>query len=121
MRTTKEVLKDHLELSKNGSIEKDLKKNFSKDLIVLSTHGIYKGHDGLKKLNELLIKDFPKAEFKYINFLVDGEVGSLEWTAKSDDAQVNDGADSYVVRNGLIIAQTIHYTVRELKKEKIKN
>ncbi len=120
MRTTKDVIENHLELSKNGSIEEDLKKNFSEDLIILSSHGIYNGHAGLKKLNELLIKEFPEAEFNYNNFLVEGELGFLEWTVKSDDAEVNDGADSYLVRNGLIIAQTIHYTVSELKKEKNK-
>lgn len=116
-RTTKEVLQDHLELSKNGSIEEDLKKNFSKDLILLSTHGIYNGHSGLKELNERLIHEFPEAEFKYTNFLVKGEIGFLEWTAKSEYAQVDDGADSYIVRNGLIIAQTIHYTVIKHRKK----
>lgn len=31
------------------------------------------------------------------------------------DAEVQDGADSYVIRGGRIVAQTIHYTVRRLK------
>ena len=39
MRTTEEVLKDHLELSKKGSIEEDLHRNFSKKVILLTTHG----------------------------------------------------------------------------------
>lgn len=40
-----------------------------------------------------------------------GEVGFLEWTAEADGGRVDDGADSYVIRNGRIVAQTIHYTV----------
>ncbi|APS39832.1 MULTISPECIES: nuclear transport factor 2 family protein [Flavobacteriaceae] len=115
MRTTEEVLKDHLELSKKGSIEEDLQKNFSKDLILLTTHGIYKGHEGLRELNKMLIKDFPEAEFNYINFLFEDEIAFLEWTAYSDSSQIDDGADSYIVREGLIIAQTIHYTIRKKK------
>lgn len=39
-------------------------------------------------------------------------VGFLEWSATSPNGNyVNDGADSYVVRNDRIVAQTIHYTV----------
>lgn len=115
MRTTEEVLKDHLELSKKGSIEEDLHRNFSKDLILLTTHGIDKGHEGLRELNKMLIKDFPEAEFNYINFLFEDEIAFLEWTAYSDSSQIDDGADSYIVREGLIIAQTIHYTIRKKK------
>lgn len=115
MRTKEEVLKNHLELSKKGSIEDDLQKNFSKSLILLTTDGIYKGHAGLKELNKMLIRDFPEAEFNYTNFLFEDEIAFLEWTANSDNSQIDDGADSYIVRNGLIIAQTIHYTIRKKK------
>lgn len=59
MRNTEEVLRDHLELSKKGSIEYDLQKNFSTDLILLTTQGIYNGHAGPRELNKMLIKDFP--------------------------------------------------------------
>ncbi|MAC63653.1 MAG: SnoaL-like polyketide cyclase, partial [Flavobacteriaceae bacterium] len=31
-----------------------------------------------------------------------------------DSSQIDDGADSYIVREGLIIAQTIHYTIRKI-------
>ncbi|WP_233416961.1 hypothetical protein [Halovulum marinum] len=33
------------------------------------------------------------------------------WTAMGDGARIEDGADSYVVRDGRIAVQTIHYTV----------
>lgn len=38
----------------------------------------------------------------------------LEWSAMSPHAKVTDGADSYLIRNGRIIVQTIHYTVTPL-------
>ena len=43
-----------------------------------------------------------------------GEVGYLEWTADGPTARVRDGADSFVIRDGRIVAQTIHYTVEPL-------
>jgi hypothetical protein len=43
--------------------------------------------------------------------LVDGNVAFLEWTAEGEGAGVRDGVDTFVVRDGKIVAQTIHYTV----------
>jgi hypothetical protein len=39
----------------------------------------------------------------------------LEWTARSDEAKIEDGADSFCIRDGRIVAQTIHYTVQPLQ------
>ena len=39
-------------------------------------------------------------------------MGFLEWTGEADNgARVEDGADSYLIRDGRIHAMTIHYTV----------
>lgn len=111
MRTTKEVLKDHLQLSKSGTVEEDLKRNYSEDVVMLTSFGTYKGYEGMRELASILREELPDASFEYKNFLVEEEVGFLEWSASSKDTKVEDGADSYVVRDGLIVAQTIHYTV----------
>lgn len=47
--------------------------------------------------------------------LVAGEMAFLEWTAASKKAIVEDGADSYLIRDGRIVAQTIHYTISAQK------
>lgn len=111
MRTNKEVLEDHLDLSKKAAVEEDLKRNYAEDVLVLSTYGTYKGYKGMKELAQMLEKELPDASFEYKNFLVEGEVGFLEWSGYSKNAKVEDGADSYVLCDGRIIAQTIHYTV----------
>jgi hypothetical protein len=41
--------------------------------------------------------------------LVDGEVAFLEWRGCSDTCEIKEGADSFLIRNGRIIARTIHY------------
>ncbi len=43
--------------------------------------------------------------------LVEGETGFLEWGGRGEHTRIKDGADSYVIRDGKIVAQTIHYTV----------
>jgi len=44
--------------------------------------------------------------------MTDGEVGFLEWSAEGAHERIEDGADSYLIRAGLIKAMTIHYTVK---------
>ena len=114
-RSSKEVFEDHLQTAKEWSFEEDIERNFSEECVVLSQHGIHRGHEGLKELAQLLREEMPGASFEYTNQLVEGEAAFLEWTARSDSVQVRDGADSFFIRDGLVVAQTIHYTVEPLE------
>jgi hypothetical protein len=111
MRTSEEVLRDHLDLAKDGALADDVSRNYAEDVILLTTYGIFRGHQGVSELAAILRKEMPDATFEYNNILIDGEIGFLEWSASSRNAKIKDGADSYVIRNDVIIAQTIHYTV----------
>lgn len=116
-RTAEEVLDDHLNESNNGSVEDDLRRNFAENVVLLTGRGVYRGHDGVRELNEILMREVGKnAHFEYRTKLVDGEMAFLEWTTRSEGAgrKVEDGADSYLIRDGKIVAQTIHYTVESL-------
>lgn len=110
-RAAAQVLADHLRESKSGSVEADLRRNFAEDVVLLTGRGVYRGHAGVRELNRMLMDELPNARFEYRTTIVEGEVGFLEWTAQANGARVDDGADSYVIRHGRIIAQTIHYTV----------
>lgn len=116
-RSPREVLEDHLRESRTGSIDDDLPRNYAEDVVVLTGRGVYRGHDGMRYLNDLLRKDLPGGTFDYHTVLVDGEVGFLEWTGTSARSRIHDGADSYVIRDGRIVAQTIHYTVVEASRQ----
>jgi hypothetical protein len=37
----------------------------------------------------------------------------LEWAYEDANVRVRDGADSYLIEEGKIVAQTIHYTVEQ--------
>ena len=45
--------------------------------------------------------------------LADGPMAFLEWTVDQGPYRIRDGADSYLVENGKIRMQTIHYTVED--------
>jgi ketosteroid isomerase-like protein len=110
-RSAREVIEAHLELSRSGSVEDDLERNYAPEVTCFIREGIHHGRDGLRQLAERLSSELPDATLEYTTVLVEGDVGFVEWTATSEHVQVSDGADSYVVRDGRIVAQTIHYTV----------
>jgi hypothetical protein len=107
-----EVLEDHLRQSKTGSLEDDLACNYAQDLVILTGFGTFHGYEGVCELTELLQRQLPNAEFEYRTVLVDRKLGFLEWAARADGVEVVDGADSYLIRDDRIVAQTIHYTVK---------
>ncbi len=110
-RSARDVFEDHLREGRQGSVEEDLTRNYAQDVVLLTGRGVCRGHDGVRELNRLLQEELPSATYEYRTQLVEGEVAFLEWEARSENARVRDGADSYLIRDGRIIAQTIHYTV----------
>lgn len=110
-RSAQEVLDDHLALAAVGDWAADIERNVADDIVVLTGFGVFEGRDQVRVLADLLDAQLPNARFEYTAVVVRGEVAFLEWTADADGARVRDGADSYVIRDGRIAAQTIHYTV----------
>ncbi|MEK8088368.1 nuclear transport factor 2 family protein [Thermithiobacillus plumbiphilus] len=116
IRTTQEVFEDHLWQSNHGSVEEDFARNYADDVVLLTGEGIYRGLEGLRYLTNVLMQALPGACFDYYTRLVAGEMAFLEWGTQTEKSQVKDGADSYLIRNGRIIAQTIHYTVQPVSE-----
>lgn len=110
-RSPREVLDDHLALAAAGDWVTDLERNVADDIVVLTGFGTFEGRDQIRVLAELLDAQLPNARFEYTTVALRGEVAFLEWRADADGARVRDGADSFVIRDGRIVAQTIHYTV----------
>lgn len=111
-RTTEEVFDDHLREGKHGSVEDDLARNYAEDVVILTGMGVHQGHEGVRQLAQLLREQLPGATFEYPTRVVAGEMAFLEWTGRSERAEVRDGADSFLIRDGRIVAQTVHYTVQ---------
>jgi hypothetical protein len=94
----------------NGDVEGDIKENFSPDIIILSSFGTFHGHDGVRHSAAKLKDALGDATFSYNHTMIEGNYTFLEWTGSSKDTAVCDGADSFVVQDGLITMQTIHYS-----------
>ncbi|WP_410788189.1 nuclear transport factor 2 family protein [Kribbella sp. C-35] len=118
-RSAREVLDDHLNIANDwvgGTMEEllaeDLRRNVSEDIVILINRGTFRGHEGVRELAVMLADELPEhAAFEYTYVAAEGNIGFLEWAYQDSKVQVRDGADSYVIEDGKIVAQTIHYTV----------
>ncbi|CAN5498109.1 hypothetical protein BH23ACT3_BH23ACT3_00360 [soil metagenome] len=111
VRCPREVLDDHLALAAAGDWRTDLDRNVADDVVVLTGFGVFEGRDQVRVLAELLEAQLPGARFEYTTVLVSGDVAFLEWNADGRGVRVRDGADTFVIRDGRIAVQTIHYTL----------
>lgn len=107
-----DVLEDHLRRAEAGDTEGDLAANFADDVVLLTGIGELHGHDGVRESRAVLAQDLPSRQFEYLTKLVVGQYAFLEWRGEAPDVHVEDGADSFVIRDGRIVMQSIHYTVR---------
>jgi hypothetical protein len=83
-------------------------------LVILINRDTFRGHDGVRQLVQMLGEELPeRRSFEYTYRAVEGRIAFLEWAYEDADARVRDGADSYLIEDGKIVAQTIHYTVEQ--------
>ena len=113
-RSAAEVFDDHLFLAGQHRFEEDIERNVAPDCIILERRGVFHGREGARHLAALLGEELPGAPYVYTNRLVEGRFAFLEWTSEAAHTRVRDGADSFVIENGWIVAQTIHYTVEAI-------
>ena len=129
-RSAQEVLDDHLNLAENYHLnfaenrgaagdterilEEELRRNVSEDIVILINRGTFRGYEGVRQLAQMLGEELPEhRSFEYTYTAVEGRMAFLEWAYEDASARVRDGADSYLIEDGKILAQTIHYTVEQ--------
>ena len=121
-RTAQEVLDDHLNVTEHFGaeedwrriVEEDIRRNISGDIVILINRGTFRGHEGVRRLAQMLGEELPEhRSFEYTYRAVEGRMAFLEWAYEDDNVRVRDGADSYLIEDGEIVAQTIHYTVEQ--------
>ncbi len=106
-------MEDHLQRRREGDLEGDLRANYHPDVVVLSARELFRGHDGVRasagRLEDAIGDD---GNYTYDYVLADDRMGMLEWRAESPRYRITCAVDSYLIEDGLIKAQTIHYRVR---------
>ena len=121
-RTAQEVLDDHLNIDEHFGaeqdwqrvVQEDIRRNVSEEIVILINRGTFRGHEGVRQLAWMLGEELPEHRaFEYTYRAVEGRMAFLEWAYEDDQVRVRDGADSYLIEGGKIVAQTIHYTLEQ--------
>ena len=113
--TAQEVLNKHLEFSRSNS-EEDFLQCYREDSFLIMSGGVRRGLKEIRACYHQLNQELRNARYTYKVVIIEQDVGLLEWSADSDTHTVTDGVDSYVIQNGYIRAQTIHYTLTPRNK-----
>ena len=111
-RSAADVFADHLRWRAEGNLEADLSLNYADDVVLLCGQGAFVGVEQVRKSAERLGLQLPNAHFIYVSRQIHGDFAFLGWRAESDRFHVDDGADSYDIRDGRMRMQTILYRSR---------
>ena len=110
-RTTQEVFDDHVTRLIARDRPSDLVRNYAEDAVVLTSVGTFRGRRGANYIDEWIHCGVPWATIEVTTRLVAGEVAFLEWSAHGEHAEIWGGANSYLIRDGQIVVQTIHFLI----------
>ena len=114
-RSSEEVLAAHLQRRKEGDVEVDLEENYWPDVVVLTARAVFLGHEGVRRSAHRLWTAIRADGWWHCSALmVRDRTGLLEWRGGSDRHRIRCGVDSYLVEDGWIKAQTIHYVVEDM-------
>ncbi|MGB3643549.1 MAG: nuclear transport factor 2 family protein [Mesorhizobium sp.] len=108
-RPTRQVFEDHLEKRRRGLLEEDLAANYAEDVVLLTVNSNGVGHDAIRHSAARLDDQMPTPKFEFVAQQVNGRFALLIWRGYSSREGAIDGADTFVIENGLIRLQTIHY------------
>jgi ketosteroid isomerase-like protein len=105
--TTNDVLDRHL----RSFAERDLEgvvADYSSDAVFFTPSGPLKGPDAIKPFFQTLASEFakPGSSFKMLQRCIEGDHAYIIWTAETADNSYELATDTFVVRNGKIVAQS---------------
>ena len=107
MASTKDVLEHHLQCFGGGDLEGIL-SDYAADAVLFTPDGPLIGPDAIKPLFEAMFAEFgkPGSSFTMKTQSVEGDYAYILWTAETADNVYEVGTDTFVVRNGKIVAQS---------------
>jgi ketosteroid isomerase-like protein len=107
MMSTSDVLDRHLKSFAEHDIDGVL-ADYSSDAVFFVSTGPLRGPDAIKPLFEALVSEFakPGSSFTMQQRWIDGDYAYIVWNAETADNSYEFATDTFVVRNGKIIAQS---------------
>jgi hypothetical protein len=105
--STSDVLDRHLKSFAEYDVDSVL-ADYSSDAVLFVPAGPLKGSDAIKPLFQSLVAEFrkPGSSFRMQQRCVEGDHAYILWSAETADNSYEFATDTFVVRNGKIVAQS---------------
>ena len=107
MATTQNVLDRHLKSFGAGDL-KGILSDYAPGAVLFTPNGPLKGADAIRPFFEALIAEFgkPHSTFRIEHQTVEGDHAYILWTGETADNVYDFATDTFVVRDGQILAQS---------------
>jgi ketosteroid isomerase-like protein len=107
MTSTKNIIDRHLQCFRAGDLEGIL-SDYAPGAVMFTTGGPLVGPEGMRPLFQAMITEFgkPGAAFRMKQKFVKGDYAYILWDAETADNVYEMGTDTFVVREGKIVAQS---------------
>jgi hypothetical protein len=113
-RTPQEIFEHHATALIAGDVD-EIVADYADDAVFITSSGVLRGRAAIREGFASLLADLPDAEWTVPTQVFEGDVLYIEWTAVSGKTRVDDGVDTFVFRDGAIVVQTVHCTVRPIE------
>jgi len=113
MLSTSDVLDRHLKCFAERDLDGVL-ADYSSDAVLFVPTGPLRGPGAIKPLFQGLVSEFakPGSSFTMQQRCIDGDHAYIVWTAETSDNSYEFATDTFVVRNGKIVAQSFAAKIR---------
>ena len=107
MASTKDVLDHHLKCFDEGDLEGIL-SDYAPSAVLFTADGPLRGVNAIRPLFQAMVAEFgkPGATFSMKQQFVDGVHAYILWSAETADNVYELGTDTFLVRDGKIVAQS---------------
>jgi ketosteroid isomerase-like protein len=104
---TRDVLDHHLKCFGAGDL-KGILSDYAPDAVLFTADGLLRGAGALRPFFQALIAEFgkPGAAFRMQQYFVEGDYAYIVWNAETADNVYELGTDTFIVRDGKIVAQS---------------
>jgi ketosteroid isomerase-like protein len=109
-RTPEEVFQHHARALGASDLEQ-LDADYADDAVFITPAGVKRGKDSIREANAHVLADLPNATWNMRTQIYEGDLMFVEWAADSASA-LGEGVATFVIRDGLIRAETLHFTVQ---------
>ena len=105
-KRTEETLLKHLQAFASGDVDA-IMADYDKTSVLITPYGPQRGRAEIRSFFESFIPDFPPGSaFELSEQIVEGEIAYIVWSGESEKVKIPFATDTFVVREGKIVAQT---------------